>query len=184
MTSKISSSSKNILLKVARKSLENFLKDRKHTTFEFHTSDLLQHRAVFVTLREKDSGKLRGCIGHVEARYPLVEAVAKTAISSALEDSRFTSLSKDELKNILIEINVLTRLNKISTNEIELGKHGLMLCKGSYSAIYLPEVPINQGWDRIEFLEELSLKAGLNRTDWKDKGTDIFCFESESWTEN
>ena len=180
----ISKSSKIILLQVARKSLENYLKNKREKSFKVSSSDLLQYRAVFVTLWEKNTGQLRGCIGHSEARYPLIKAVADTVISSASEDPRFNSLTEDELKNILIEINVLSKFKRILPNEIEIGKHGLMLCKGSYSSLFLPDVPISQGWDIKNYLEQLSLKAGLNIAAWKDQETEIHSFESESWAEN
>jgi len=183
MNEKISRESKKILLQVARKSLENFLKISETTTFKVHSRELLKHRAVFVTLKNKFSGELCGCIGHSEARYPLFEAVAKTVILSASEDPRFPSLKKDELKNILIEINVLSKLEKILPNKIEIGKHGLILKKGTHSALFLPEVPVNQGWNRENFLDELSLKAALKREEWKNEETQIFSFESESWSE-
>jgi len=184
LTCKISDKTKGVLSQVARKTLEGFLKNQQRRKFFFEIDEIQERRAVFVTLWERESGKLRGCIGGIEARYPLVEAVSKTVISSALEDPRFEPLGINELNNINIEISVLSILTKIQPDKIEIGKHGLLLVKGSYRSVFLPEVAISQGWDRKTFLEELSLKAGMNREGWKDPGTKILCFESESWFEN
>lgn len=184
MTGKISNKSKGILSQVARNTLEGFLKNGQRRKFFFKIAEILERRAVFVTLWERESGELRGCIGDIEVRYPLVEAVSKTVISSALEDPRFEPLKINELSNINIEISVLSILSKIQPDKIEIGKHGLLLVKGSYRGVFLPEVPISQGWNRKTFLEELSLKAGINREGWKDPETKILCFESESWIEN
>ena len=88
MTSQYSTNNKNRLLQVARESLAIFLKNGKRLVFETEVPEFLRKRAVFVTLRKNDSGDLRGCIGQTEARYPLIEAVSKTAISSAVEIGR------------------------------------------------------------------------------------------------
>tara|TARA_Y100001970_G_C14233249_1_gene860072 strand:- start:653 stop:1207 length:555 start_codon:yes stop_codon:yes gene_type:complete len=184
MTFIISDTSKNILSNIARISLENFLKNGEITKFNFNRKDILNQRAVFVTLWEKDSCKLRGCIGNIKALFPLVEAVSKTVISSATEDPRFVPLKKNELENIKIEINVLSPLKEISPDKIEIGKHGLHLIQGSCSGVFLPEVAASHEWDIKKYLDELSLKAGLNKGDWKNPGTLLLGFESESWSDN
>lgn len=184
MDRQISNKSKEILSYVARNSLEFFLKNGQRKKFNFGIAEILEHKAVFVTLWEREIGALRGCIGHIEARYPLVNAVSKTVISSALEDPRFEPLTKNELDNINIEISVLSPLKKILPEEIEIGKHGLRLVKGSNSSVFLPEVAVSQGWNKKKLLDELSLKAGMNKECWKDAETKLQCFESESWFEN
>jgi AMMECR1 domain-containing protein len=89
MTARHTIENKNRLLQVARESLEYFLINGQRTEFTPENPELLTNRAVFVTLRKRDSGDLRGCIGQIEARFPLIEAVAKTVISAAVDDSRF-----------------------------------------------------------------------------------------------
>ena len=180
----ISKKIKKILLNIARISIVNFLNGINKTTFDFENDAILEKRAVFVTLWERDSGNLRGCIGNINAIYPLVEAISKTAVSASFEDPRFSPLTKKELKNIKIEINVLYNFKEIRTDEIEIGKHGLYLIQESFSSVFLPEVAISQGWNVNIFLDELSLKAGLNRGDWKKPETKILGFESASWIEN
>ena len=184
MTIKISERCKEILSSVARDSLENFLQNGQRTKFSFEIAEILEHRAVFVTLWEKDSGGLRGCIGQIEALYPLFEAVSKTAISSAMEDPRFDPLKKDELSNIKIEISVLSKLKKIKQKDLKIGKHGLLLINGHHRSVFLPEVAVSQGWDKKKLLDELSLKAGITKEGWKQPNTKILCFESLSWFDN
>ncbi|MBT5793666.1 MAG: AmmeMemoRadiSam system protein A, partial [Deltaproteobacteria bacterium] len=118
MTSLLSEASKNRLLRIARDSLHEFLKNNKRKIFTEETPELQTKRAVFLTLRKRDSGDLRGCIGQTEARYPLVEAVAKTAISSAVDDSRFPQVTLNELPKLNIEINVLTEMTTIDPQAV------------------------------------------------------------------
>ncbi len=171
------------LLRVARESLEHFLNNRQRTEFTTETPELQTKRAVFVTLRKRDSGDLRGCIGQSEPRYPLIEAVARTAISAAVDDSRFPQVKLNELANLLIEINVLTPMFVITPENVVVGKHGLLLSKGSCRGLFLPEVAVSRGWDRLTFLDELCRKADLPRGSWRDADAELQAFESESWEE-
>jgi len=184
MTVQYSSESRHRLLQVARESLENFLKNEKRTEFTTETTELLEKRAVFVTLRKLDSGNLRGCIGQTEARYPLIQAVAETAISSAVNDSRFPPVALDELPDLLIEINVLSPMNPVNPEDVEVGKHGLLINKGSKGGLFLPEVAISQDWDRLTFLDELCRKANLPKGSWREADVKLHAFESEAWGEN
>lgn len=171
------------LLRVARESLEHFLNNGQRTEFTTETPELQTKRAVFVTLRKRDSGDLRGCIGQSEPRYPLIEAVARTAISAAVDDSRFPQVKLNELANLLIEINVLTPMFVITPDNVVVGKHGLLLSKGSCGGLFLPEVAVSRGWDRLTFLDELCRKADLPRGSWRDADAELQAFESESWEE-
>ena len=171
------------LLRVARESLEHFLINGQRTEFTTETPELLTKRAVFVTLRKRDSGDLRGCIGQTEARFRLIEAVAKTVISAAVDDSRFPQVKLNELANLLIGINVLTPMFDITPENVVVGKHGLLLSKGSCRGLFLPEVAVSRGWDRLTFLDELCHKAGLPRGSWRDADAELQAFESESWEE-
>ena len=171
------------LLRVARESLENYLNNGQRTEFTTETPELQTKRAVFVTLRKRDSGDLRGCIGQPEPRYPLIEAVSRTAISAAVDDSRFPQVKLNELANLLIEINVLTPMFVITPENVVVGKHGLLLSKGSCRGLFLPEVAVSRGWDRLTFLDELCRKADLPRGSWRDADAELQAFESESWEE-
>jgi AmmeMemoRadiSam system protein A len=123
VTTQYSSQNRTRLLQVARKSLAHFLNNGQRTEFTTETSELQTKLAVFVTLRKRDSGDLRGCIGQSEPRYPLIEAVARTAISAAVDDSRFPQVKLNELANLLIEINVLTPMFVITPENVVVGKH-------------------------------------------------------------
>jgi len=184
MTIQYSAESRHRLLQVARKSLDNFLENGQRTKFVTETPELLEKRAVFVTLKELYSGDLRGCIGQTEACYPLIDAIAKTAISSAVDDSRFRPVILEELPYLLIGINVLSPMRTIKPEDVKVGKHGLLINKGSYRGLFLPEVAVSQGWDHSTFLDELCLKADLPKGSWQDEEAKLLAFESEAWKEN
>ena len=114
----------------------------------------------------------------------MIEAVAKTAISSAVDDTRFPSLTLDELPDLLIEINVLSPLAPSKPEDVKIGKHGLMINKGSKGALFLPEVAVSNGWDLHTFLDELCRKADLPEGSWHDCEAELYVFESEAWDEN
>jgi len=139
---------------------------------------LKEPRGAFVTLYKK--GELRGCIGQIIARKPLAEAVEAMAREAAFHDPRFTPLRPEELGDIKIEISVLTPLKKIdSTDEIEIGKHGIVVVRNSSMGLLLPQVATEYDWGRTEFLEHCCLKAGLPREMWKDKETEIYIFSAD-----
>ena len=184
MSIKLSAEFRLKLLRVARQSLIFFLENGMQMQFSTKIHELLEKRAVFVTLRNKSSGELRGCTGQSNPCYPLIEAVAKTVISSAVDDKRFPSLKIDELSDLFIEINVLSPLEPSKPENVKLGKHGLMINKGSKGALFLPEVAVSNGWDLHTFLYELCRKAGLPEGSWHDLEAELYVFESEAWGEN
>jgi hypothetical protein len=126
----------------------------------------IERRAgVFVTL--KQDGELRGCIGHTRADLPLTIAVQEAAIAAANEDPRFPPLAADELPSVTVEISVLSPFQRItSVEEVEIGTHGLLIVANEGSGLLLPQVPLEQGWDREAFLQGLCRKAGLPRGCW------------------
>ena len=119
-----------------------------------------------MTLQEK--GRLRGCIGYILARSPLYQTVIDNAVNAALHDYRFAPVQAKELKDIQIEISVLSPLRDIGgPEEFIVGKHGVWMHKGGRSAVFLPQVAPEQGWDRETTLQQLSMKAGLPPDAWK-----------------
>ena len=139
---------------------------------------LKEPRGAFVTLYRK--GELRGCIGQIVPRMPLAEAVAAMAQEAAFRDPRFTPVRANELDDLKIEISVLTPLKKInSADEIEVGKHGIMIVRNGSAGLLLPQVATEYNWDRNEFLEHCCLKAGLPRNIWQDKQTEIYIFSAD-----
>jgi AmmeMemoRadiSam system protein B/AmmeMemoRadiSam system protein A len=136
---------------------------------------LAQDRGAFVTLTR--GGRLRGCIGYVSPVKPLHETVRDVAAYAAIRDSRFLAVSPSELSQLEYEVSVLSPLRRVAdVNQIEVGKHGLLIKKGDSEGILLPQVPTENHWDRLTFLQNLCLKAGLPQDAWKDEDADIFAF--------
>lgn len=166
------------LLKIARITLEKYIRGEKVPEFSPSTERLKEKRGVFVTLKKK--GELRGCIGYIQGVQPLYKAVKTMTINSATEDPRFSPVQPEELKDIKIEITVLSPLKRISdVGEIVVGKHGIYIRKGSYSGLLLPQVAMENNWNREQFLHHTCLKAGLAPTAWRDKPTEIYIFTGE-----
>jgi len=138
---------------------------------------------AFVTLHKY--GQLRGCIGNLIGEKPLYLTVIDMAIESAVDDPRFPPLKLEELKDIEIEISVLSPLEKIDDpKDIILGKHGVLVRKGFRSGVFLPQVAEETGWSKEEFLSYLcSHKAGLPPYAWKEKDTELYIFTAEVFSE-
>ncbi len=174
----ISSKDKQVLLLLARNAIIAKLSGGLPPALstESLSPGLLQRAGVFVSLYRL--GKLRGCIGRFAPDLPLHELVQEMAISSALHDQRFPPMQAEEIQELKIEISILTPLQKIaSIEELELGRHGIYLKKGSRTGTYLPQVALNTGWSKEEFLEHCSAnKAGLGRDGWKD--AEVFTYEA------
>jgi AmmeMemoRadiSam system protein A len=142
------------------------------------TEALRRETGAFVSLHRR--GMLRGCIGYVEAVAPLAQAVQDMALSAAFQDPRFDPLTAEELDELEIEISVLTPFEKITDPEsIEVGLHGLMIRKGSFSGLLLPQVPVQFGWDRQTFISQTCQKAGLRPDAWQDSDIEFFIFSAE-----
>ncbi len=169
---------KSILKEIAKQTLyDAVLNGKKHEVDPQGLPDNLKlHLGAFVTLYEHK--QLRGCIGTFEPSQPLYEVVRDMAISSAFNDTRFYPVSKEELEDIEIEISVLTPRKKIdSIDEIEIGRHGIYIQKGTRGGTYLPHVATQMGWNVEQFLSSCSReKAGLGADGYKD--ADIFTYES------
>lgn len=168
---------KKKLLEIARTTLVEYITNRKIPDFEVPSGKLTEKGAAFVTLKSK--GELRGCIGHVVAQKPLYLCVRDMTIAASTEDPRFPPVTPAELSNISIEISVLTPMQKVKdVSEIEVGRDGLVIKRGFYSGLLLPQVPVEYGWDRETFLKQTCLKAGLPTNAWKDPATEIYKFQA------
>jgi len=141
--------------------------------------------AAFVTLRRKKDGSLRGCIGHIIARIPLYECIAEMGRSATIHDTRFAPVTPSEVPLIRYEISVLTPLEPVADpEEIVVGRDGVVLSLGYNQGVFLPQVPVEQGWDRTTYLDELCYKAGVPRTGcWKDKAAKLQKFQAIVWEE-
>ncbi len=141
---------------------------------------LREKSGAFVTLKEH--GDLRGCIGHIKAVEPLYEAVIDNAVNAALRDRRFRPVQADELDDLEVEVSVLSPLREIpSYEQFVVGEQGVVLSKGNYRAVYLPEVATEQGWSREETLSHLSRKAGLPMDAWRE-GASFSVFTSQKYS--
>ncbi len=142
------------------------------------SENLRQKRGAFVCIRK--GSDLRGCIGVIEPYAPLDETIKKMAVEAAFNDPRFCSLAEAELDEIDIEISVLTPMERISDpSAIEVGRHGLFIRRGNQSGLLLPQVPVEQGWDRTQFLEFTCRKAGLPKGAWKEPGVELYAFSAD-----
>jgi MEMO1 family protein len=175
---------KNELLALARKSVEYAVREKKAYEPTASASEVLnQERGAFVTLRK--SGELRGCIGYTSAVKPLYMTVRDTATLAALRDTRFQPVSASELPQLGYEISVLSPLRRVlDIRQIKVGQHGLLMKNGAYEGLLLPQVPVEERWDRQRFLEETCAKAGMRSGCWKDENTDIFMFTAVVFGEN
>lgn len=171
------------LLKLARGSLETYLKTGKKLEVAESDPLLLKEMGAFVTLSEH--GRLRGCIGTIIGKQPLYLTIRDMAVEAGTGDPRFPQVELSEMKDIEMEVSVLSPLEKIDDPAvIEMGKHGVLVRKGYMSGVFLPQVATETGWSKEEFMSELcSQKAGLPRDAWKGKGTDIYIFTAEVFSE-
>ncbi len=137
---------------------------------------LAEPRGAFTTLHLK--GELRGCVGYVMPVHPLYRTVAETAIAAAFHDTRFFPVTREEAPALEIEISVLSLLKPIEADEIEIGKHGLVVTFGSRRGLLLPQVPVEYNWDVKTFLQQTCHKAGLPPDAW-ERGATLECFTAE-----
>ena len=169
------------LLDIARESIALYLKAGFAPLYQVSETGLLQKCGAFVTL--KKHGQLRGCIGYTVPLFPLYQTVQRAALAAALQDPRFPPLSPDELDEIEVEISVLSPLEKLEdVRQIQVGKHGLVIVKGRASGLLLPQVAVEEGWDREEFLRAVCRKAGLPEDAWKE-GAELYVFTAEVFDE-
>ncbi len=170
---------KKQLLDVARRAVEEYVINGRIAVLPEPVSQgVTEKRGAFVTL--KKHGALRGCIGTFVAHKPLLEVVADMARAAATEDPRFSPVVPEEMAELEFEISALTPLRRIDDPaKIEVGKHGIFIRHGFHSGVLLPQVAVEYGWDRREFLDETCWKAGLSKGCWKESGTTIEVFEAE-----
>ncbi len=167
---------KTELLRMARASVTASFGRREAIDDASGKAKFLEPRGVFVTLTK--GGDLRGCIGFIEPVAPLGRAVIRAAVSAATEDPRFPPVRPAEIRDLKFEISVLTPVREISDpREIVVGKHGLVVSRGEHKGLILPQVPMENKWDRKTFLEQASLKAGLPRDAWR-LGAKLYVFEA------
>ena len=164
------------LLRLARSAVTEFVARQAVITDPTQDPKLLSPKGVFVTLKKR--GELRGCIGFIEPVAPLSQAVIRAAIYAAAEDPRFPPVGPGELKDLTFELSVLTPPVEITNCAlVQVGRHGIVIARDGRKGVLLPQVPVENGWDRETFLQEGCLKAGLPPDAWK-KGAKVWVFEA------
>ena len=173
---------KRILLVTARERIKEDL-DLGKADYPAPTKIMQEVCGAFVTLHS--GGMLRGCIGNIIGRQPLINTIKEMAHAAAFEDPRFPKLSAAEFMEIDIEISVLSPLRRISSiEEIVVGTHGIYMQRGYSAGVLLPQVAVEQNWDRMTFIKHTCLKAGLPVDAWKDPNLKIDIFSGIIFSEN
>jgi len=172
---------KRACLKLARQALEHYYRPGEYLPSPIASGTLRENRGAFVTLSR--DGELRGCIGYPLPVKPLDETIIEMAVAAATQDPRFEPVSADELKDLKIEISVLgLPAPAKDAAEVQVGCHGIIVSKGYHRGLLLPQVPVEQGWDRDTYLCHGCLKAGLPPDAWK-KGAKIEVFTAQVFSE-
>jgi AmmeMemoRadiSam system protein A len=163
------------LLRIAHASIESQLADEA-LSLEAPTPHLAEKRGAFTTLYVRRD--LRGCVGYVFPVASIYQTVAETARAAAFEDSRFSPLSAAELPDLEIHLSVLSPLEPIRAEQVEVGRHGLLISLDGRRGLLLPQVPVEHGWDRETFLQQTCRKAGLPLDAWRH-GASLEAFTAE-----
>ena len=172
------------LLRIARDSIAAALDGRRLDLDSYPIDDALRRPSgAFVTLNESN-GDLRGCIGSIVPTAPLYQAVSSSAINAAFRDPRFYPVKREELPELHLEISVMRPIERVKDpNEIEVGRDGLIVSRGPFAGLLLPQVALEYGWDRETFLSHTCAKAGLPGDAWRSEVTKIERFSAEVFAE-
>jgi len=166
---------RGILLRLAHEAILSALEQRE-ISLDPPSPHLAECRAAFTTIYHH--AQLRGCVGYVLPVSSLYSTVAETARAAAFEDNRFWPVTLDEVPALKVSLSILSRLQPIKPEEVEIGRHGLLISKSGHRGLLLPQVPAEHGWDRVTFLEQTCLKAGLPVDAWR-KGATVEAFTAE-----
>ena len=182
MNRELNAHEQQTLLAIARQAIIHGVQTGQEYIEPREEKVLNQRNGCFVTI--KQNGELRGCIGNFQSELPLFKEVAQMAQASATKDPRFYPLKEKDLDNFTLEISVLSPLQKVEDiEEIEVGKHGIYIEKSFYRGVLLPQVALEHNWDRLTFLQQTCLKAGLPTEAWKADDADIYVFSAQVFGE-
>jgi AmmeMemoRadiSam system protein A len=166
-----------LLLRLAHESIMAMLEGRE-ISLAPPTPHLAEPRGAFTTLYFR--GMLRGCVGYVAPVAPLYRTIAESARGAAFDDTRFAPVSLKEALELEVSLSVLSRLEPIQPEEVEIGRHGLVVSLGANRGLLLPQVPVEHNWDRTTFLEQTCKKAGLPPNAWQTGGR-VEAFTTEAF---
>jgi AmmeMemoRadiSam system protein A len=172
---------KRSLLKVARGAIESALTHGAVLEMPAPRGNLAAPRGAFVTLHRR--GRLRGCIGRVASIEPLAIVVADCAVAAAIDDPRFPPLEIAELREVRIELSILSFPQRAAPEELQPGIHGLIVSQQTHRGVLLPQVAAEYRWSRERFLEETCQKAGLAPDAWQNPDTSIEIFTAEVFSD-
>jgi AmmeMemoRadiSam system protein A len=170
-----SSEERTLLLKLAHEAIVSAL-DSREIPRDPPSAHLSEPRGVFTTLYHR--GKLRGCVGFVFPITPLYQTVIDSARGAAFDDTRFWPMTREELPDLTVSLSILSTLHSIQPDQVEVGRHGLVVSHAGHRGLLLPQVPAEHGWDRTAFLEQTCRKAGLPPDVWQ-KGATLEAFTAE-----
>jgi AmmeMemoRadiSam system protein A len=164
-----------LLLQLAHQSIAAAL-EHHEISLVAPTAHLAEPRGVFTTLYYR--GELRGCVGYVFPVMSLYRTVAESARGAAFDDSRFTPVTRDQAPELKVSLSILSPAQPIRPEDVQIGRHGLLVKLGAYRGLLLPQVPVEHQWDRITFLEQTCKKAGLPTDAWQT-GAQVEAFTAE-----
>ena len=188
----ISDEDRGTLLRLARASIRDAIENNGSVRAALDglviTPELRAKAGIFVTLKiaagedAPPGGRLRGCIGVMNSERALFETVIETAPRAAIGDPRFAPLTLEELDDVRLSLSILSPMKRLGIlDDLQIGRHGLQLVRGQHRSVFLPQVPMEQGWDVARYLEQLALKAGLPGDGWR--GAELSTFETVSFGE-
>jgi uncharacterized protein len=179
ITGEFSPEERRLLLRLARDSISSALENRE-IALDPPTPHLAEPRGVFTSLYLR--GELRGCVGYILPTSSVYSAVAETARAAAFNDNRFQPVTEDEAPNLQIELSILSPPQANHAEALEIGRHGLLITQHGRRGLLLPQVAAERQWDRITFLEQTCLKAGLRSDAWRN-GATVMAFTAEIFGE-
>ncbi|MFB6490398.1 MAG: TIGR00296 family protein [Thermoproteus sp. AZ2] len=181
------------LVKLARRAVEEYLTSGRAIEPPADTPKrlLTDNYGVFTTIEKLSGGRLelRGCIGYPEGYKNVAYATIYSALAACCEDPRFPAMTADELNSVVFEVSILSPLELLPPTPkdylrlVEVGRHGVVVKRGFYSGLLLPQVPVEECWDAEEFLSNGCLKAWLHADCWLDERTKIYVFEAQLFKE-
>ena len=177
----LSEADRRVALQLAREAVVEAISHRQLPKVITREGIFADHRGVFVTLHVRQ--RLQGCIGVVEAKEPLGEAIIRCAASAATQDPRFAPMKPEQLSELSIEISLLSPMEPIVPESIEIGRHGLLVLSRAHRGLLLPQVAAEHRLSREQFLGETCRKAGLPREAWRDPDARIFAFTCEVFSD-
>ena len=170
VTFQLTEADQQILLKIARNAVRAYLAGQTPHLPEIVSGPMLEQRGIFVSVHQ--GVELRGCIGNIHSASPLYRSTAECAVAAAVGDPRFMPLMTAELEAVEFEISVLSPIERVqSIDQIEIGRHGLVISRKGARGLLLPQVATMYGWSRERFLQETCRKAGLKPDDWRQDTT-------------